>query len=271
MLGLGVRGVGWREIEIVRLPTGQPTVSLHDRALRRAEQLGMERIAVSISHEHEYAVAIAFGIRTAGGSYVFPLDIEARLDDRERQLLGRLDRLRELDAQVRARQPTRGQGPKPDLGSAAADLSGAAADPGSAARSTPRPRWTRARERRRGSRSSMPSLAARLLPTRDPRGHKGTFGRVLVVAGSLDYAGAALMSGAAALRSRLRARDPLPAGVAAAPSRGPRPRAHHARPARAARGRGRSGRRRGRRPRHARTTPCWWARASCRARDHQAS
>jgi NAD(P)H-hydrate epimerase len=45
------------------------------------------------------------------------------------------------------------------------------------------------------------TLAATLLPTRDPSGHKGTFGRVLVVAGSLDYAGAALMSGAAALRA----------------------------------------------------------------------
>jgi NAD(P)H-hydrate epimerase len=44
-------------------------------------------------------------------------------------------------------------------------------------------------------------LAARLLPERDPRGHKGTFGRVVVVAGSLDYAGAALMSGAAAVRA----------------------------------------------------------------------
>jgi len=43
--------------------------------------------------------------------------------------------------------------------------------------------------------------AASLLPARDPRGHKGTFGRISVVAGSLDYAGAALMSGAAALRA----------------------------------------------------------------------
>lgn len=43
--------------------------------------------------------------------------------------------------------------------------------------------------------------AASLLPDRDPRGHKGTFGRVVAVAGCLDYAGAALMSGAAALRA----------------------------------------------------------------------
>jgi NAD(P)H-hydrate epimerase len=44
-------------------------------------------------------------------------------------------------------------------------------------------------------------LAAGLLPHRDRRGHKGTFGRVAVVAGSLDYAGAALMAGTAALRA----------------------------------------------------------------------
>ena len=96
VLGLGVRGIGWQEIEVERLPTGQPAIRLHGRAARRADQLGMDRIAVSISHESEYAVAIAFGVRTTGGRFVFPVDIEARLDDRERRILARLERLRAL-------------------------------------------------------------------------------------------------------------------------------------------------------------------------------
>ncbi len=102
VLGLGVRGVGWREIEIIRLPTGAPMCRLHERALRRANQLGMERIAVSISHEREYAVAIAFGIRTQGGEFVFPIDMEARMDDREKQLMARMRDLRDLHAEVQA-------------------------------------------------------------------------------------------------------------------------------------------------------------------------
>jgi len=65
VLGLGVRGIGWREIEIELLATGQPTVRLHGNAARRAEQLGIEAIAVSISHEREYAIAVAFGQHTA--------------------------------------------------------------------------------------------------------------------------------------------------------------------------------------------------------------
>ena len=72
VLGLGVRGIGWRDIEIERMPTGQPAVRLHGRAAARASQLGMDRIAVSISHESDYAVAIAFGVRSAGGRYRLP-------------------------------------------------------------------------------------------------------------------------------------------------------------------------------------------------------
>ena len=42
---------------------------------------------------------------------------------------------------------------------------------------------------------------ARLLPVREPRGHKGSHGTVLVVAGSLEYAGAALLVARAAGRA----------------------------------------------------------------------
>jgi holo-[acyl-carrier-protein] synthase len=96
VLGLGVRGIGWRDIEVERLPTGQPAIRLHGRAARRATQLGMSRVAVSISHESEFAVAIAYGVRTAGGRYLLPPDIEERLGEREAALLRRLERLRGL-------------------------------------------------------------------------------------------------------------------------------------------------------------------------------
>jgi holo-[acyl-carrier protein] synthase len=102
VLGLGVRGIGWRDIEIERLPTGQPSVRLHGRAARRAEQLGMGRIAISISHESEFAVAAAYGVRTAGGRFLYPPDIEERLDDRERYLLEKLERLKAMQREAAA-------------------------------------------------------------------------------------------------------------------------------------------------------------------------
>ncbi|MBI4332306.1 MAG: holo-ACP synthase, partial [Chloroflexi bacterium] len=40
LLGTGTKGVGWKEIEILRLDSGKPVVHLHGRALRRARDLG---------------------------------------------------------------------------------------------------------------------------------------------------------------------------------------------------------------------------------------
>lgn len=42
---------------------------------------------------------------------------------------------------------------------------------------------------------------AKRLPPRPSRSHKGTFGRLLIVAGSLEYAGAALLTGLGAIRA----------------------------------------------------------------------
>ncbi|MFM7504504.1 MAG: holo-ACP synthase [Candidatus Limnocylindrus sp.] len=63
VLGLGIRGIGWREVEIDRLPTGQPIVRLHGSAAERAAAIGIAAIAVSTTHEREYAVAVAYGQR----------------------------------------------------------------------------------------------------------------------------------------------------------------------------------------------------------------
>src|SRR3989442_5810019 len=64
VLGLGIRGVGWREIEIRRTPLGQPIVALHGRAEERRAALGLTSpLAVSISHIRDLAVAVAVGTR----------------------------------------------------------------------------------------------------------------------------------------------------------------------------------------------------------------
>ena len=63
VLGLGVRGVGWREIEILPNRAGAPQVYLHRRAARRAEALDLEEVTVSISHERRMAVAVAVAHR----------------------------------------------------------------------------------------------------------------------------------------------------------------------------------------------------------------
>jgi holo-[acyl-carrier protein] synthase len=66
VLGLGVRGVGWREIEVLPNWAGQPQVTLHDRAAARAARLGLEDVTVSISHERNMAVAVAVAHRGDG-------------------------------------------------------------------------------------------------------------------------------------------------------------------------------------------------------------
>ena len=62
-LGTGVRGVAWREIEVVRLRSGAPTLKLHGRAAERAERVGLRNFSVSISHSREYAIAMVVAER----------------------------------------------------------------------------------------------------------------------------------------------------------------------------------------------------------------
>ncbi len=66
-LGTGVRGVGWREIEVVRLRGRAPEIVLHGRAQAKAREIGIVRTALSLSHSREYAVASVVAITSEAG------------------------------------------------------------------------------------------------------------------------------------------------------------------------------------------------------------
>ncbi len=56
-LGTGVRGVPWKDVEVTRRPGHAPEIILHGKAKARAERMGIFRLALSLSHSREFAVA----------------------------------------------------------------------------------------------------------------------------------------------------------------------------------------------------------------------
>ena len=60
-LGTGIRGVGWRDIEILTNGDGAPVINLYGRALRRSAEIGIERFDISLSHSRKYAIAFVIG------------------------------------------------------------------------------------------------------------------------------------------------------------------------------------------------------------------
>jgi holo-[acyl-carrier protein] synthase len=65
-LGTGLRGIAWKEMEILGDERGKPLVHLHGRARARAEELGLFEFAVSLSHSREYAVAFVMATGISG-------------------------------------------------------------------------------------------------------------------------------------------------------------------------------------------------------------
>ena len=63
-LGTGLHGVAWREMEIVQLRSGRPTVTLHGNAKRRAQLLGISAFDVSIADLKDFSIAVAVAIQT---------------------------------------------------------------------------------------------------------------------------------------------------------------------------------------------------------------
>jgi holo-[acyl-carrier protein] synthase len=57
-LGTGISfGVSWLEIEVVREPSGRPSLCFYGRAAQIASRMGFVRAALSITHTAEFAMA----------------------------------------------------------------------------------------------------------------------------------------------------------------------------------------------------------------------
>lgn len=61
-IGTGWRdGIAWTDIEVVRLPSGQPTLSITGEAAKVADGLGLTEWSISLSHTDTHAMASAIG------------------------------------------------------------------------------------------------------------------------------------------------------------------------------------------------------------------
>lgn len=66
------RAIGWQELEVVLADDGSPSMLLHGGASRRAKELGVTHVHLSMSHSADSAVAVAVlearGTHDDGGS-----------------------------------------------------------------------------------------------------------------------------------------------------------------------------------------------------------
>jgi len=71
-LGTGWRrGVRWRDIEVIREPSGKPSLALKGVAKRIAEGLGAKNISLTITHSGNLALAEVIFEKLTGGDAVF--------------------------------------------------------------------------------------------------------------------------------------------------------------------------------------------------------
>jgi holo-[acyl-carrier protein] synthase len=66
VLGTGVRGIRWRDIEVLPNRRGKPIVQLHETAANRARDLGFRHIAISLTHSRSDSIAVVAGTKLPG-------------------------------------------------------------------------------------------------------------------------------------------------------------------------------------------------------------
>ncbi len=62
-LGTGVRGVSWKDIEVLPNRRGKPLVFLYGRGAKRAKEIQLRGLEISLTHSKLYAIASVVGER----------------------------------------------------------------------------------------------------------------------------------------------------------------------------------------------------------------
>ena len=62
---LAEAGINWRDIEVRRLPDGACQLALHGRAAAQLQRLGVRDVALSLSHDGDYAAAVVTALTSA--------------------------------------------------------------------------------------------------------------------------------------------------------------------------------------------------------------
>ena len=73
-LGTGIRGIRWREMEILSNRRGKPVLVLHGSAAERAAKLGLVAFDVSLTHSRTDAMAFVVGLRACSAAAETELD-----------------------------------------------------------------------------------------------------------------------------------------------------------------------------------------------------
>ncbi len=64
----GYRGKLWQDISVARAPSGAPGIVLAGGARRRADELGISRVLITVTHERTNAIAFAVAVHDEGGA-----------------------------------------------------------------------------------------------------------------------------------------------------------------------------------------------------------
>ena len=171
-------GVGWREIEIVRLPTGAA-----DRAAARPSRCGVPSSWAWTASRSRSATSASTRWPSPSASARSVARSSSRSTSRRASTTASARSWRAWSACATLER--------------GGDASWIGGGPSQATRCIAErdARLRRSSRRRCRSSARARTRGRRCVPVRDPRGHKGTFGTLVAVCGSLDYAGAALLAG----------------------------------------------------------------------------